>query len=70
MRWGRGKLSSHKLEALDRRASAVHEAGHVVIGREVGVRALSARIFRIGDGNMFDKSWVGQTRYHAPKTIS
>jgi hypothetical protein len=71
MRMGLGKLSSRKLEALDRRAAAVHEAGHVVIGREVGIKALSARIFRIGDGDISNnKTWGGQTRYSAPERLS
>ena len=60
-----GNLSlkrSRRLEALERRRSAVHEAGHSVIARWLGLYVRDCWIWRTGqppDGD--SRSWAGET---------
>lgn len=58
-----------RISARDRRGAAIHEAGHVTIGRHIGLVGLSARIERNLDGDKFNKLWIGRTRYLPPSAI-
>jgi hypothetical protein len=55
--------SPARIEALERRGVAIHEAGHAVIARHVGARDISAYIFRRDDAGPGDNTWGGQARY-------
>jgi hypothetical protein len=48
------------MEALDRRRSAVHEAGHFVVARHLGVRVCGAYISRVRDPSLDEPSWTGR----------
>jgi len=54
--------SPARVEALDRREAAVHEAGHVVIARHVGADVLWAYITRTSNPGPDEKTWIGQAR--------
>jgi hypothetical protein len=49
-----------RISAWDRRRSAIHEAGHAVVGRSLGIRC-TARIFPNDNPTPEDKTWLGQT---------
>jgi hypothetical protein len=49
-----------RTKARDRRAAAVHEAGHVVVCRWAGLNA-TAKIWPLAEGNQIERSWGGQT---------
>jgi len=48
--------------ARDRRHAAVHEAGHVVAARYLGIRILQAEIRKNEPHDSTDKDWVGSVR--------
>lgn len=65
------KLSAHRIEARDRRAAAVHEAGHLVIARhfhavsdeDVTYLFPRARIWRSATmESLWEKTWLGECR--------
>ncbi|MDN4987182.1 hypothetical protein QY049_28885 [Bradyrhizobium sp. WYCCWR 13022] len=51
-----------KIAAKDRRYAAVHEAGHVVVARYLGLFGVQAEIRKIDPQDYTDKEWVGSTR--------
>lgn len=51
-----------KIAAKDRRYAAVHEAGHVVIARYLGVYNIQAEIRKISPQDYTEKEWIGSTR--------
>lgn len=53
-----------RAEAIDRRMAAIHEAGHVVIARHLGIVAPSASIFPTGTRNEWEKQWVGKASFY------
>ena len=58
-------LSGRRLaraHARDRRLAAIHEAGHFVVGRHVGLRWSEAWISRVGEPTLYDKAWNGNHR--------
>jgi len=61
------RLSPHRWEARVRRRTAVHEAGHYVVARHLGVRSGAAWIFRApGDADLASRrSWAG--KFSAPR---
>ena len=66
-------LSRKRISARDRRLAAVHEAGHVIMARHVGMAATSAWLEELPGSGLYEKLWVGHTRYMSPtnlKTIS
>ena len=54
------QLPPCRIEAYDRRTAAVHEAGHIVVGRALGF-TVYGYIFRDGEPNLEWKSWLGKT---------
>ena len=53
----------NKLESLDRRRVAVHEAGHTVVARELGILEIGATLTRCADSNPTERTWwSGQHR--------
>ena len=52
--------SDVKFLARDRRRAAVHEAGHMVVGRSFGF-LMNAEIFQVGQPSCYEKSWAGKT---------
>lgn len=65
------KLSPHRIEARDRRAAAVHEAGHLVMARHFHVVSDEdatylfprARIWRSATmDSLWEKTWLGECR--------
>lgn len=54
--------TARRIECLDRRWAAIHEAGHLVMARSCGFDA-SARIWKVEDSSdsMSDATWTGQT---------
>ena len=55
-------LSHKQIQARERRLSAVHEAGHLVIARHLGVAAASAWIAPNENAGPEEKTWLGQMR--------
>jgi hypothetical protein len=55
-----------RIAARDRRNTAIHEAGHVTIGRHVGLKAVSAWLEETSNPGPYDKLWVGKMRYLSP----
>ena len=63
-----GRMSRWRIEAKDRRCAAVHEAGHITMARHIGLLGAHASLQRIQSTNLlYEKSWIGQTRYLAPE---
>jgi hypothetical protein len=60
------RFSPARVEALERRGAAIHEAGHVVIARHVGADVLRASIFRNPDVTPDEVTWVGQATAGGP----
>jgi hypothetical protein len=61
-------MSPKRISAIQRREAAIHEAGHVVIGRHVG-RQLDcldpvARIIRNDSGDLDERVWWGVTQFY------
>lgn len=48
--------------ARDRRLAAIHEAGHFVVGRHLGLRWSEAWIHPLGEPTFFMKAWSGNHR--------
>jgi hypothetical protein len=55
--------SPSRIEARDRRLSAIHEAGHAVIARHVGARVEWAEIWRNPAPDEGEKTWIGRIRF-------
>lgn len=57
--------SLRRVEAIDRRIAAIHEAGHVVMGRHVGLSIVSAWLEKTPNPQDWhaDKLWIGHTRF-------
>src|SRR3954454_2544992 len=53
-------LSPARIEARDRRKTAAHEAGHLVIARYVGIPSAAAAIWRVREINIRQSAWIGQ----------
>ena len=53
-------MTTTQIEAKDRRGAGVHEAGHLVIGRHLGLRSGLAWIFPTRSETQEDKMWGGQ----------
>ncbi|UFW42307.1 hypothetical protein [Bradyrhizobium sp. WSM471] len=51
-----------KTFAADRRHAAVHEAGHVVVARYLGLSIVHAEIRKIEPQDYSEKQWVGSTQ--------
>jgi hypothetical protein len=51
-----------KISARDRRHAAVHEAGHVVVARHLGLMSFNAEIRKIEPQDLSEKEWVGSVR--------
>jgi hypothetical protein len=64
------RFSPARIEALDRRNAAVHEAGHKVIARHVGVTAFNAEIWRNHDAGKDGRTWLGNIRVERSPRIS
>lgn len=56
-------LDLRRLEARERRLAALHEAGHAVLAREIGMLGVSAEIWRARDPSPERNSWVGQMHF-------
>jgi len=55
--------SGRRLEARDRRLAAIHEAGHVTMGRHIGLSRISAWLEKTPNPEPWDKVWIGHTRF-------
>ena len=52
-----------RLEARDRRLAAVHEAGHIVVARKLGIPQIDARLTKCANSDPMERtSWSGQHR--------
>lgn len=51
-----------EVSAKDRRYAAIHEAGHVVIAKYLGLTNVQAEIRKIDPQDYTEKEWVGSTR--------
>lgn len=56
----RAPLTPPRIQALDRRAAAIREAGHVVIGRHLGIGPVWGEIFPF-DADEPGRTWAGHT---------
>jgi hypothetical protein len=56
------RAAGSRVSARDRRRAAVHEAGHVVVARHLGVRILQAEIRKIEPQDSTEKEWVGSVQ--------
>jgi hypothetical protein len=54
--------NADRLSARDRRCAAVHEAGHLVVARHLGVIAFGAEIRKIEAQGIDEKEWIGSVR--------
>jgi hypothetical protein len=59
-------ISLKRLEALDRRLAAIHEAAHHVTAVHRGMHEVESWIERVGDPTRYDTSWVGHCRWRTP----
>lgn len=50
-------------DAHDRRRAAIHESGHVVVTRHLGIEVYRAGIWRTGASDSGSKIWVGSFEY-------
>jgi hypothetical protein len=64
------RLSPARIEARDRRNAAIHEAGHVVMARHVGVHVEWAEIWPNDHADEGEKAWIGRCRFHRPRPVS
>lgn len=56
-----------RIEARDRRLAAIHEAGHVTMGRHLGLIVAHALLKKVPNTDMSqDKLWIGHTQYLPP----
>jgi hypothetical protein len=57
--------NSARIEAIDRRLAAVHEAAHLVLARHFDLSNPSAEIWRAADitDPLADKLWLGRTYF-------
>jgi hypothetical protein len=55
-----------RISARDRRVAAIHEAGHVTIGRHIGLVSISARLEKVSNPGIDDKFWIGHTQFFRP----
>jgi hypothetical protein len=59
--------SIERIRARDRRAAAMHEAGHFVIGRHYGLGHLRPWIWAVPtEESRSQKTWVGQIEFYEP----
>jgi hypothetical protein len=56
------RLARSRVSARDRRRAAVHEAGHVVVARHLGIVTLQAEIRKIEPQDFTEKQWVGSVQ--------
>jgi hypothetical protein len=56
-------LSPRRISARDRRRAAVHEAGHLVMARHLGIVNLGAEIHKIQPRDIYEKEWIGSFRH-------
>ena len=56
-------LDLRKLEAMERRLAALHEAGHAVLARDMGMLGISAEIWRAREPSPERKSWAGHVQF-------
>ena len=48
--------------AKDRRLAAVHEAGHVIVARQLGIRVMHKEIRKIEPKDSTEKEWIGSVQ--------
>jgi hypothetical protein len=58
--------SSIRFSARDRRLAAIHEAGHLVIGRHLGLSSISSWLEKVPNTEFDEKLWIGHTKYMRP----
>jgi hypothetical protein len=63
-------IKPERMAAKDRRRAAIHEAGHVTIGRYIGLKAVSALLVKVEGGGLCEKHWIGHTRYLSPQILN
>jgi hypothetical protein len=59
-------LTREHISAIDRRRAAIHEAGHVVMARHIGLTNVSAWLEEMPDSAddiLYEKLWIGHTTY-------
>ncbi len=56
-------MDLRRLEATERRLAALHEAGHAVLAREMGMLGISAEIWRARAPSPECKSWAGHVQF-------
>jgi hypothetical protein len=56
-------MNPNLIVARDRRMAAVHEAGHIVVGRHVGLTLSSAWIAPNDGPPMEEKTWIGRVQF-------
>jgi hypothetical protein len=64
------ELGDETHEAFERRNAAIHEAGHAVIARHVGVHVEWAEIWRKDPADEGEKAWIGRCRFYRPRPVS
>jgi hypothetical protein len=53
------RVTRKRVSARDRRRAAVHEAGHVVMAKHLGIMTMQAEIRKIEPQELTEKEWVG-----------
>jgi hypothetical protein len=56
------RAARSRVSARDRRHAAVHEAGHVVVARHLGIMTVQVEIRKIEPQDFTDKEWVGSVQ--------
>src|ERR1019366_2958565 len=58
-------LTREHISEIERRRAAIHEAGHVVMARHIGLTNVSAWLEEMPDSadDIYEKLWIGHTTY-------
>ncbi|WP_159716393.1 hypothetical protein [Geminicoccus flavidas] len=67
---GADRPTPARVMAWDRRRAAIHEAGHLVMARHLGIRDGWAVIFPRPDAAADDKTWGGRFSFSSEKAAS
>ncbi len=61
----------HRIEARDRRRASIHEAGHFVVARSLGLKEIDAWIAHTGSAPSVDEAvWIGQCGFRTARRLS
>jgi hypothetical protein len=62
-------LTPKRIFIRDRRMAAIHEAGHVIMGRHIGLAVTTAWLENTMSLGADEKLWTGHTKYIPPEVL-